>query len=181
VDAQRLLLHPVRLRIVNTVLDGRDFTTADLGRRLPDVSRATVYRHLALLVAGGLVHLTHEERVRGGIRRTYRLTGRRPLLTGDDVAQLAPDEHRALMSNLATTMLAELSRYLAQPGARPAATSYRQFALWLTEKERDQLDLDLTAVVDRYARNTPGDRRRSHLLTAALFPTSTGTTASSDR
>lgn len=171
-DAQHLLLHPVRLRIVNAILDGRHFTTAQLGQRLTDVSKATIYRQLALLVAGDLIQVVDEERVRGGIRRTYQLTSRRPLLHDDDVSQLTADHHRDLMSNLATTMVAEFSRYLSRPDAQPTATSYRQYALWLTDDERKRLSQDLSEVIERYARQTPDHERHLHMLTAVLFPTS---------
>ena len=109
-DVTRLLLHPVRLRIVNAILDGREFTTAELGRTLTDLSSATVYRHLAELRSGGLVEVVKEEQTRGTVRRSYRLTARRPLLADDDVSHLTTDDHQALLTNLATTMVAEFGR-----------------------------------------------------------------------
>ena len=45
-DSAGLLLHPVRLRIVQAFLGGRRLTTAQLRTALPDVSPATLYRQV---------------------------------------------------------------------------------------------------------------------------------------
>ena len=90
-NSTELLLHPVRLRIVHAVIDGRPFTTSDLCARLPDVSQATIYRQVALLAAGGLVELDREDRVRGAVERTYRL---QPGADLDDRRRDRGDEHR---------------------------------------------------------------------------------------
>jgi DNA-binding transcriptional ArsR family regulator len=174
VDTQRLLLHPVRLRFVSAVLDGRRFTTSDLARRVPDVSSATLYRQLAILVDGGLVEVVSEERVRGAVKRTYQLVRRRPLLDGEDTSAMSGEEHRELLSSLATAMLAEFGRFVSEPDADRSASSYRQFALWLTDDERGELWGEIDAVIARYSKPVPGLGRRIHLLTNVLFPQSIG-------
>ena len=50
-----LLLHPVRLRIVQAFLGDRALTTAELGTELPDVPPASLYRHVGVLVEGGVL------------------------------------------------------------------------------------------------------------------------------
>lgn len=47
-----LLLHPVRIRIVQALLDGSELTTGELTARLGDIPVATLYRHVAKLSAG---------------------------------------------------------------------------------------------------------------------------------
>src|SRR5687767_10526142 len=74
-----ILLHPVRLRIVQALSDGRALTTSELCARLPDASKATVYRHVALLAAHGFLVVHGERRVRGVVERTYRLERARSL------------------------------------------------------------------------------------------------------
>src|SRR5215203_6452650 len=60
-DTTELLLHPVRLRIVHATFDGSSFTTTELLERMPDVSKATMYRQVALLVDNGLIGVEGEE------------------------------------------------------------------------------------------------------------------------
>jgi DNA-binding transcriptional ArsR family regulator len=61
-DTTELLLHPVRLRIVHATFDGEPFTITQLRHRMPDVSKATMYRQIALLVDNGLIEIDGEER-----------------------------------------------------------------------------------------------------------------------
>ena len=60
-----LLLHPIRIRIVNAFSGDRSRTTSQVCARLPDVSQATVYRHVALL---GL-HYKDVEDLKQALRR----------------------------------------------------------------------------------------------------------------
>ncbi|WP_342593515.1 helix-turn-helix domain-containing protein [Streptomyces inhibens] len=53
-DSLELLAHSIRLRIVHAMGGGRLLTTAQLCARIPEASKATVYRHIELLVGGRL-------------------------------------------------------------------------------------------------------------------------------
>ena len=68
-----LLLHPVRLRIVQAFLGDRALTTSDLAAELADVPAASLYRHVARLVDAGVLAVVAERRVRGALERTYVL------------------------------------------------------------------------------------------------------------
>jgi DNA-binding transcriptional ArsR family regulator len=50
-----LVAHPVRLRIMHAMRGDRPLTTSELCARLPDVSKATVYRHIEQLAEGGIL------------------------------------------------------------------------------------------------------------------------------
>ena len=66
-----LLLHPVRLRIVQAFLGDRALTTGELHAELDDVPTASLYRHVAHLVDAGVLSVVAERRVRGAVERTY--------------------------------------------------------------------------------------------------------------
>src|SRR5690606_38147985 len=68
-----LVLHPVRLRIVQAFLGARRLTTAGLQRELADVTPATLYRHVGALHDGGVLEVVEERHVRGATERTYAL------------------------------------------------------------------------------------------------------------
>ena len=59
-DQSRLLVHPVRLRIVHALTGDRTLTARQLHDLLKDVSAATVYRHVAALVEGGLLEVADD-------------------------------------------------------------------------------------------------------------------------
>jgi DNA-binding transcriptional ArsR family regulator len=168
-----LLLNPLRLRIIHVVLDGRPFTTTQLADRIADVSRATVYRQVAVLAEAGVLEIDGEQRVRGAVERTYRLHSARAAMDLDTIAAMTAEDHQRLFTAAVGALLAEFNAYLERDGANPLAdsVSYRQFSLWLSEEEKAQLVRNLTATLMALMKNGPTAERRQHMLSTILFPT----------
>ena len=171
-DALDLMLHPVRLRILYA-LSGRPMSsTSELCARLPDVSKATVYRHVALLVEGGLLTVATEERVRGAVERRYRLNRGGMAIDADTAAAMSLEDHRRAFAVALSVLVAEFNAYLDREHANPTADSvgYKQIPLWLN---RDELAATITAVsetIHSRMHNEPAQDRRLYLLSPILFP-----------
>lgn len=172
-EVTELLLHPIRLRIVHAVLDGTPFTTSQLCARLPDVSKATVYRQVALLADGGLLDVEREERVRGAVERTYRLQPAKAAIDAEATASMTTDDHHRGFAAAVAALLAEFNAYLGRDGADPLAdsVSYRQFSLWLSDEEKDAFLAELVSAIRSRVDNAPSPERRQHLFSTILFPT----------
>ncbi|MFK4852571.1 helix-turn-helix domain-containing protein [Microbacterium sp. ZW T6_19] len=67
-----VIMHPVRMRIIQQI-GARELTTTALRETLPDVSTATLYRHVAALVDAGIVAVVGERKIRGAVERTLAL------------------------------------------------------------------------------------------------------------
>lgn len=171
-----LVLNPLRLRIIHAVLDAEPFTTSQLCERLPDVSKATVYRQVAVLTDAGLLEVDREERVRGAVERTYRLFPARTAIDLETVAAMSLDDHQRGFAAATAALLAEFDLYLARDGADPLAdsVSYRQFSLWLSEDEKAELVQQISTALGAVLSNRPTAQRRRHLLATTLFPTDEG-------
>jgi len=171
-DPVELLLHPVRLRIVHALSGGRAVTTAELCTRLPDVSQATVYRHVATLTEAGILEVAGEQRVRGFVERSYRLRRDRAVIDADRAAAATADDHRRVFATAMAVLLAEFGSYLDGDAADPAAdqVGYRQHALWLTSDEREKLIAGLRDAIVPVITNGPAPGRTPHLLSPILFP-----------
>jgi DNA-binding transcriptional ArsR family regulator len=166
-----LLLHPVRLRILRTFLDGHPATTAQLRERLPDIPAATMYRHVAALAGAGVLEVLDEKRVRGAVERTYRVSWRHAELDPATRATMTPDDHRRAFTAFAGGLLADFDRYLTGEPADPTAdgVTYQQAALWLTDAEMTELLDELrTAVTSRLGREPTGDRTRRMVSLVAM-------------
>jgi DNA-binding transcriptional ArsR family regulator len=171
-DPVDLLLHPVRLRIVHAMSGGRTLTTAQLCELLPDVSKATVYRHVGLLADGGLLEVDGEQRVRGAVERRYRLRRARAVIDADTAASAATEDHRRAFAVAMATLLAEFNAYLDRDHADPATdlVGYRQHAIWLSPDERAEMIGELREVIAARMTNDPSPDRTRHLLSPILFP-----------
>ena len=170
-DTIELLLHPVRLRIVHALSGGRTLTTAHLRARMPNVSKATMYRQVSLLVEGGILEVDHDEPVGGTIERWYRLRRSSVVITSDDAAASLDDYRRAFAAAVAA-LLGEFNAYLDRGHANPPADAvgFRQHALWLSPHERDELIGELRKAIVPQLNNEPAPGRRQHLLSPILFP-----------
>jgi len=171
-DPLELLGHPVRLRIVHALRGGRELTTGELGERIADVSKATLYRHVELLAEGGILEVAEERRVRGAVERRFRLRQERASITPEQVAQLTVEDHRRGFSVAMAALVAEFNAYLESEGADPVAdlVGYRQHGIWLTEAELHQLIEGMRAAILPVLTNEPTPGRSRYLLSPILFP-----------
>ncbi|MBO3746065.1 helix-turn-helix domain-containing protein [Streptosporangiaceae bacterium NEAU-GS5] len=171
-----LLAHPVRLRIVHAMRGDRPLTTSELCARLPDVSKATVYRHIDHLATGGILEVAEERRVRGAVERLYRLRYDRAAIDPDTFQALTPDDHRHGFSVAMTVLLAAFNAYLDQDKADPPAdmVGYRQHALWLSPDELIELIGELRAAIAPRLDNPATPERGHYLLSPILFPLAEG-------
>jgi DNA-binding transcriptional ArsR family regulator len=91
-NVAELVLHPVRLRILQAFIGGRTLAAEDLDAELGDVPKATLYRQLATL-AGALLAVVEERPARGTPRRIYALVQGAAAIGPDDLAAATPEDH----------------------------------------------------------------------------------------
>lgn len=181
-----LLLHPVRLRIVQAFLGDRTRTVGELAAELPDVPTASLYRHVARLADAGVLVVAAERRVRAVVERTYTLRAGAARIEPGGAAAATPAQHLAGFMAHAAGMLADAERYLTTGAPDPArdGAGCSTAAMWLTDAELADLARDLAAVVRSRLANAPARGRRQHVLHRALVPlpeTTTGRAAAATR
>ncbi len=167
-----LLLHPVRLRIVQAFLGQQQLTTADLRVVLTDVPPATLYRQVGALAAAGVLEVTTERKVRGAVERTFRLRAERAAVAEQELASMSVEEHRAAFTAFVAGLLADFDRYLDRERVDPLAdlVSFRQVARWSTESETRELLAELRAVIAARTAVGPDGGRTRRLLSTVLLP-----------
>ncbi len=145
VKPSELLLHPVRLRVAQSLLGHRSLTTTELRHELPDVAPATLYRQVATLVEGRVLEVVDERRVRGTFERTYRLRGDGASIDAAQAAAMTPEEHRQGFLAFVAALLADYDRYLdtGDVDLGRDLVGYRQAALNLSDAELVDLLSDL--------------------------------------
>lgn len=166
-----LLLHPVRLSILQGLLGDEPVTTKVLAQRLPGIPPATLYRHVAALVEAGVIVVVEERRVRGAVERTLRLD--------TDRASVAPgDPHLADRTALRAGFLAYLvslagafDTYLDRDKVDASADllTFRQLAVTATDDEwLTMLTAIREAITPLLERTPPPGARRRLFATIGL-------------
>jgi DNA-binding transcriptional ArsR family regulator len=167
-----LLLHPVRLRILNAFLGDRALTTTQLAAELGDVPAGSVYRHVALLTKAGVLQVVAERRIRGAVERTYTLRLLAAQIQPGEIAAMTPDEHAQAFMAYVAGLLADFDRYLAAGPPDPVRDGavYQVAAMWLTDPEFADFLRDLRTIAQPRLANAPGKGRRRRLLYTILLP-----------
>jgi hypothetical protein len=167
-----LLLHPIRLRIVQAFLGDRALTTSELRGELTDVPAASLYRHVARLVDAGVLSVVGERRVRGAVERTYVLRTSAARISPDEIAQMSPDEHRQTFLAFVAGLIADFDRYLARGDVDPVrdGVSFTLAGMWLDDGELIALGRELTAVLQPRLANPPKAGRKRWLLGTVVLP-----------
>ena len=167
-----LLLHPVRLRIVQTFLGDRALTTTNLRNELSDVPPTSLYRHVARLVDAGVLMVVAERRVRGTVERTYVLRLSAASIGLDEVAAMTAEDHRQAFMAYVAGLLGDFDRYLARGGVDLLhdQVSYRLAAMWLDDAEFAELRRELVRVLQPRLANPPTPDRTRRILASILLP-----------
>jgi DNA-binding transcriptional ArsR family regulator len=163
--ALRALAHPARLQIMS-LLTGAELTAAEVAREL-GLTHANASYHLRNLLAGGMIVVAGEEKIRGGIAKRYRYD-----LTGDIEAHNGPERRNDLQNKADYVAIAnELIRRTGQadwsaPKNLADAEVWVDPAVWKDIRKRiaqAAVDLHNAARPPR----TPGTVRTS--TTVAMF------------
>jgi hypothetical protein len=177
VTSADLLLHPIRLRIVQAFLGDRALTTTELRSELPDVPAASLYRHVARLVSAGVLQIVAERRMRGAVERTYVLRAAAASVGLDELAAMTPDQHRQMFLAYVAGLIGDFDRYLARGDVDLLrdGVSYRLAGLWLDDTEFAGLLRQLVTAIQPCLANTPREGRKRRILGTVLIPGSEST------
>ena len=105
-----LLIHPIRLQILQTLTNG-SLTTQEISDALPSIPKSSIYRHLRLLLTGGMIKVAETRSVRGIQEKVYRLL-QAPHLGPEDVAGLTREDHLGYFTTYTATLLQGFADYL---------------------------------------------------------------------
>jgi hypothetical protein len=161
------------MRLVNALQASGTLSTTELCARLPDLPKATVYRHVEQLLRGGVFEVESEQRKRGAVERRYRLTRGGAAVDADTVQSMTLEDHRGGFTAAMGALLAEFNAYLDRGGANPRAdcVSYRQMTLWLGSTELSRLIDGVMQQLLPYLENKPRAGRVPYRLSTVFFPT----------
>lgn len=140
--ALNLILHPVRLRIIQTLVR-RERNTQHIAEALPDIPVSSLYRHLRLLLESGYIEIASTRSVNGIEEKTYRTSETKPPLLSDaDFEGLTKDELAQAFSMLVGMILTSFQEYLdatPEPEWRRDRLGCAEFTFFATPDEYNKL------------------------------------------
>lgn len=166
-----LLLHPVRMQILQAFAAGRVLSMRDLRARLANMPPELLQHHFGELVAGGALVVAGERPGDEDAEPLYRLD-KAASITPTDLRMATPADHLRYFTTFVAGLLATYSRYLRRPKVDPVedGVSVREMTLHLTSAELNALKQDLYERIQREASNELEGERRTHVLAWVIVP-----------
>ncbi|MDG4824596.1 helix-turn-helix domain-containing protein [Asanoa sp. WMMD1127] len=155
-----LLLHPVRWRILHTVM-GREVTTTQLKEDLPEIPPATLYRHVAALIEGGYLVVVSERRVRGTTERTLALNDTAARIGDDEARTMTETQHRQAFLMLLARLAEEFDRFVDRGELRDRMPqfNYNQVPLYVDDADVAAIGQGFLEVLQPYLEENPAKSR----------------------
>jgi DNA-binding transcriptional ArsR family regulator len=165
-----LILHPVRLRILQAFIGDRHLSARQVCEMLPDVPQATLYRHFHKLAQAGILTVAEERPIRGTVEKIYSLQEQNTELLPEDLEALSREDHQRYFTTFIATLLTDFEQYLQREEIDIRRVGYRQVALYLSNEEFDQLTQALNEALTPFLKKKPSKRRKRFLLSSIFMP-----------
>jgi DNA-binding transcriptional ArsR family regulator len=168
-----LLLHPVRIRIVSEFA-GHERTVRDLADALPDVPQATLYRHVAALVDGGVLEQIAERAARGPSERVYRVAPGADRIRPEEIDAVPAAEQRRMFAVFTASLIDSFAAYVASDDAVPSADglAYNRAVVNLSRQERLDFAARFETLVAEILALPPGRHRGRYHIASCFIPAS---------
>jgi predicted ArsR family transcriptional regulator len=168
----KLLLHPVRMRIVQTLVGDRKLTVQEMGQRLPDVPQATLYRHLNQLVQGNIIKVVSQNQVRGTIERVYGLAQGGSSLSAEEFQKSTKEEQMEVFMQFISMVINGFGSYLEQDHIDLVkdGVTFRQADFYLSDEEFAEFIQSLGDVYRKAMQYEPAEGRRKRTISTIIVP-----------
>ena len=167
-----LLLHPVRMAIVQNLLGERKLTAQKLGEMNPDVPQATLYRHIHKLLESGVIEVVAENRVRGTVEKIYGLAEKVVGDLDEDFLKATKEDQKRYFFTYLMSLMNEYEAYIGSEGIDMVqdGLTYRRGRYYMNDEEFEQFVRDLQIAYRKIIRNKPGEGRRSRTVGLIIVP-----------
>lgn len=167
-----LLLHPIRLRIIQIFTGGRELTVQQVAEYLQDVPQATLYRHFNLLVKGNILSVIKQNQVRGTIEKVYAITksGESTLNKEDKVNR---EDLMQQFILFVTMLIDDFETYTSRESDIDPfrdGVGFRQGSFYLSDDELRQLYLKIGEAFQEASLNEPSEDRKRRTISTILMP-----------
>ena len=163
-----IIFNPVWMRIIQYVARNQPATVAQISRFMPDVPKATLYRHMRILTDSRILQIVGEEKIRGTFEQSYSLNAGKIRASGEE----SPSELRALTYSILTKLIADFTDYFNRELIAPLDD--RLFlstnTLSLTDEDFDNFTRELFEVVEKYSRLPVKANAKTRMLTVISSP-----------
>ncbi|WMT39370.1 helix-turn-helix domain-containing protein [Paenibacillus sp. D2_2] len=172
-----LLLHPVRMRILQHLLLGTPLTIAQLTEALGDVPQATLYRHVNLLLKAELIEVADTKKVKGTEERLFLAREDNLKIPEHEIETTSIEDHIRYFSVFHSNLLQLATTYLSN--TPPDKYKEEGFGYWSTpihvsDGEFVELFQSINQCLEKVLDNQPSAERKTRIFAGMFIPQNSG-------
>ena len=158
-------LNPTRQRILQVIIEKGEASSAQILEVLSDVPRASLYRHIKLLLDAGVIEVVREEAKRGTVEKTYAMA-----------TPKEEEQNNAAFQKLVQAILfsisADFTRYLSDEDNNPEKDmlAVGSANLMLTDEEFMEFINSYSSLLQNYLEREPSEERKLRKVTFISSP-----------
>ncbi len=167
----RLIFHPVRMRLI-TAISGQQLTTKQLLKAIPEIPQATLYRHIAALIGGGVLEVVEQRKIRGVEERVLRMKGP-PSVTRQDLKGKTRAELEQMAIVFVAELLYDMRRYLRgkkKPDPFRDGVQVSKVKLYLSDAELGELNGEILEWILAASKKSPAADRPGRIFSYTIIP-----------
>jgi DNA-binding transcriptional ArsR family regulator len=167
----KLILHPVRMKITQSLLNGKKLNVQQIAEQLKDVPQATLYRHLNKLLEADVIEVVQENQIRGTVEKVYGIK-EQEVNSPEDFLNLSKEQHLELFFSFTTHLLGLYENYLDQGEVDllKDGVSYRVANVQLTDEEYMELIRGMGSLIQKAMQNERTPERKGRNIATIVIP-----------
>ncbi|AZB41698.1 ArsR family transcriptional regulator [Bacillus sp. FJAT-42376] len=167
----KLLLHPVRMKIAQALINGRELSAQQLSERMDEVPPATLYRHINRLLEADIIEVVQENPIRGTVEKIYALK-KIGDATPEDLEKITKEEHLDLFAAFTNQLAGMYEDYLNQEAFSVIkdGVGYGVASVHLTDEEFMELMGKMSGLLMEAMEKQPSPERRTRHISTIMIP-----------
>lgn len=158
-------MNATRQRIIQIIMIKKEATSAEIGEELPDIPRASLYRHIKVLLDAKIITVVKEEFKRGSVEKTYAIASQVPY-------ENTNEEYNGLIQSALMGLQGEFYRYFhgEDPDPHRDLLTVASASLMMSDEETMDFIKAYGDLIQKYMKNKPAEGRKVRKVTFVISP-----------
>ncbi|MDD6039423.1 MAG: helix-turn-helix domain-containing protein [bacterium] len=164
-DYMEACMNSTRQRIIQVIMIKKEATSTEIGEELPDIPRASLYRHIKVLLDAEVIVVVKEEIKRGSAEKTYAIATQMPY-------EDSKEEYNSLMQSALLGLQGEFHRYFNgdNPNPQRDLLTVGSASLMMSDAEMMEFITAYGQLIQKYMQNKPMEGRKLRKVTLISSP-----------
>ena len=158
-------MNSTRQRIIQVIMIKKEATSAEIGEELQDIPRASLYRHIKVLLDAKIITVVKEEFKRGSVEKTYAIA---PQMPYDNTNE----EYNSLIQSALMGLQGDFYRYFNgdNPDPQRDLLTVGTASLMMSDEEMMEFIKAYGNLLQKYMSNKPAQGRKVRKVTLVISP-----------